>query len=144
MEDKLVKEVIFNHPIDKVWKAITQGSEISKWFISADFKAEVGYKYRFTATEEHGSTQISGTVLEANPYTLKYSWKVGEAPIETIVSWKLESQGATTKLLLEHTGISKIGGKAAVEAFNHFSMGWDACLSVLPNYLNGEATQPAH
>lgn len=144
MKDILVKEVVFNHPIDKVWKAITNGSEISKWFIHADFKAEVGYQYTLTATEEHGSTQISGKVLEASPYTLKYTWKVGEAPVDTIVLWQLEAHADGTKLTLEHSGISKIGGEAAIEAFNHFSMGWDTCLSVLPNYLNGEVTQPAH
>ena len=144
MKDTLVKEIMFHHPIEKVWQSITEGSEISKWFISADFKAEVGYKYTFTATEEHGSTTISGTVLEANPYTLKYTWKTGDASVETTVLWQLESNGTGTKLILEHTGISKIGGEAAIEAFNHFSMGWDACLSVLPNYLNEEVTQSAH
>ena len=56
MTDSLKKERIFQQPIEKVWKAISRGEEISKWFIHADFKPQVGYEYTFTPTEEHGST----------------------------------------------------------------------------------------
>lgn len=144
MNDKLIKEKVFNHPIDKVWKAITEGPEISKWFIAADFKPEVGYKYTFTATEEHGSTKIKGSVIEANPYTLKYSWSVGDSPVETLVVWNLERVGDQTKLRLEHSGISKFDGETAVEMFNHFSQGWDACFGALFEYLDEKRREPAH
>ena len=144
MNDKLTKEKVFNHSIDKVWKAISQGPEISKWFISADFKPEAGYKYTFTATEEHGGTQIKGKVLEANPYTLKYTWAVADSPVETTVVWKLERVGDQTKLTLEHSGISKFEGETAVEMFNHFGAGWDACMTGLFEYLNEKRREPAH
>ncbi len=143
MNEEIVKEKVFKQSIDRVWKAITEAEQISKWFIHADFKAEAGYQYTFTATEEHGSTQIKGRVLEADPYTLKYTWCTGDAPIETTVTWTLQQQGEDTLLTLTHTGISQYGDSAA-EVFGHFDKGWDACLSVLPNYLNGEATEPAH
>lgn len=144
MMDVLVKEQVFQHGIDKVWRAISRGEEISKWFIKADFKPEVGYAYTFTATEEHGSTQIKGTVLEATPYNLKYTWKVGDAPVETIVLWHLEDLGGQTKLTLEHSGIAKFGGETAVEMFEHFGKGWDACFATLKTYVNDEETAPAH
>jgi uncharacterized protein YndB with AHSA1/START domain len=145
MTDQIIKEKVFNHPIERVWKAITKAEEISQWFIHADFKAEKGYAYTFTATEEHGSTQIKGKVLEADPYTLKYTWNVGEAPVETTVTWTLESQGNNqTRLTLVHDGIDKFEGESAVEMFGHFEKGWEACLSVLPEYLNNENTKPAH
>ncbi|MEQ8520491.1 MAG: SRPBCC domain-containing protein [Cytophagales bacterium] len=143
MKDQIVKEKLFNHSIDKVWKAITEAEQISKWFIHADFKAEAGYQYTLTATEEHGSTKVKGRVLEANPYTLKYTWGSGESAIETIVTWTLKQEGSQTKLILVHSGISK-HGEAAEEVMGHFDMGWDACLSVLPNYLKDGQTEPAH
>ncbi|MEQ8926136.1 MAG: SRPBCC domain-containing protein, partial [Fulvivirga sp.] len=77
------------------------------------------------------------------PYRLKYTWVVGDAPIETVVLWTLKEVGNVTKLSIEHSGISKLGD-AAPESFDHFSFGWDACLDVLPNYLNEKATEPAH
>jgi len=144
MNDILVKEKTFPHSIDNIWNAISEGSEISKWFIHADFKPEVGYNYTFTATEEHGCTVVKGTVLEASPYTLKYTWMVGDSPIETTVLWTLENQGDQTKLIIEHSGISKFEGETAVEMFGHFSKGWEACLSGLTNYFNHESTEPAH
>ncbi len=145
MTDQLIKEKVFQHSIDRVWKAITQAEEISRWFIHADFKAEPGYAYTFTATEEHGGTQIKGKVIEANPYTLKYTWRVGDTPIETTVTWTLEKQDENkTKLTLVHAGIAQFPGESAMEMLGHFDKGWDACLSVLPNYLNSEVTEPAH
>ncbi len=144
MKDVLTKEKVFNHGIDKVWRAISRGEEISKWFIQADFKPEVGYEYTFTATEEHGGTKISGTVLEATPYNLKYTWRVGDTPVETIVSWHLEDEGGQTKLTLEHSGISKFGEETAIEMFEHFNQGWDACFTTLKSYVNNEETAPAH
>lgn len=144
MKDILVKEKSFNHPIDKIWTAITEGSEISKWFINADFKPEVGYQYTFTASEEHGCTVVKGKILDVTPYTLKYTWKVEGAPVETTVLWTLEKEENGTKLTLEHSGISKFEGETAVEMFNHFSGGWDACIEGLTKYVKDEIQQPAH
>ena len=59
MKDVIKKEHSFNHPIDTVWNAITKQEEISTWFIQADFKAEPGYKYTFTASEEQKCNKIS-------------------------------------------------------------------------------------
>ena len=143
MKDKIVKERQFNQPIGKVWNAITQADQISKWFINADFKMEKGYHYTFTATEEHGSTQIKGEVLEIDPYTLKYTWEVEGTGMHTTVSWMLEEEDGKTKLTLVHSGISQFG-EQGVEMMGHFDKGWEACLELLPKYLNNEATEPAH
>ncbi|MEO9485771.1 MAG: SRPBCC domain-containing protein [Ekhidna sp.] len=144
MKDALTKEKTFAHSIDKVWKAITEGEEISKWFIQADFKAEVGYEYTFTAAEEHGGTIIKGKVLSATPYTLEYSWRVGDTEIDTIVSWQLEESADGTKLMLEHSGISNFPEEAATEMLGHFDKGWDMCISGLTEYLTNEINKPAH
>ncbi len=143
MEDKIIKEKVFTQSIDKVWNAITQAGEISKWFIHADIKLEVGYHYTFTATEEHGSTQIKGSVLEIDPYTFKYTWEVAGTGMSTTVTWTLEEVAEGTKLILIHAGIAKFGDQAA-EMMGHFDKGWDACLNILPLYLNDEQTEPAH
>lgn len=66
MKDVISKEHLFDHTIDKVWNAISKAEETSTWFI----KAEPGYKYTFTASEEQGCTQITGEVKEANPIRL--------------------------------------------------------------------------
>lgn len=134
MKDVIIKEKILNHPIDKVWNAITDAKEISTWFIEADFKAETGYQYTFNASGGECSP-IKGEVKQANPYTLVYSWIVTEKPLETTVKWVLEEVEEGTKLYLEHSGISGYQGETAVEMFNSFNGGWDNCISGLTDYL---------
>jgi uncharacterized protein YndB with AHSA1/START domain len=144
MKDIIQKEKVFNHSIDKVWEAISNGTEISKWFIAADFKPEVGYQYTFTASEENGCTVVKGKVLEASPYTLKYSWIAGDDPTETTVAWYLEEVNGSTKLILKHSGISKYAGQTATEMMGHFEKGWEGCISGLTQYIENEIIQPAH
>lgn len=136
MNDIITKKETINHPIDKVWNAISRAEEISTWFIKADFKAEVGTPYTFTASEENGCINITGEVKEANPYTLVYTWIVENTDVETTVKWVLEAQGEATKLYLEHTGISNYPGESAIKMFESFSGGWTGCVNQLQEYLN--------
>ncbi|OED44774.1 hypothetical protein AB832_01835 [Flavobacteriaceae bacterium (ex Bugula neritina AB1)] len=140
MKDLISKEHIFKHSIDKVWNAISKAEEISTWFIKADFKAEEGYKYTFTASEEQNCTQITGVVKKANPYTLIYTWIVADTNVETVVKWQLEKSDVGTKLYLEHSGISNYPGETAVKMFTSFNGGWDNCVQELSLYL----TQAVH
>ena len=138
MKDLITRETVLNHPIDTVWKAISQAAEISIWFIQADFKPEAGYKYKFTASEAQGCITITGEVKEANPYTLVYTWVVQDTDTITTVKWMLESEGENTKLTLEHSGISAYPGESAIAFFEDFSGGWDMCVSELKKYLMKE------
>lgn len=138
MKDLISKEKVFTHSIDKVWKAISQGDEISTWFIPADFKPEVGYKYTFTSPPEENCTPIIGEVLEATPYTLVYTWVIEDTDVVTTVKWVLEEEGEYTKLVLEHSGISNYAGETAVKMFNSFNGGWDGCVAGLEKYLEKE------
>ena len=136
MKDVIKKEQLFNHPIDAIWNAITKSEEISTWFIKADFKAEKGYQYTFTAEpNEKGCTVISGEIKNANPYILIYTWIVGDTSVETTVKWELEAVNGGTKLYLEHSGISNYAGDTAVAMFESFNGGWDNCINELSAYL---------
>ena len=138
MKDIITREEIINHSVDKVWNAITRAEEISTWFIQADFKAEVGMPYTFTASEDKGCLTIKGEVKEASPYTLVYTWIVQGTDVETTVKWMLEDQGGSTKLYLEHSGIANYPGESAVKMFESFSGGWKQCVDGLQSYLNKE------
>lgn len=139
MNKTITKEKVFNHPIDQIWNAITKAEEISTWFIKADFKAEVGYNYTFTSEpNEKGCTVISGIVKETNPYKLVYTWMVADTNVETTVTWILEAQGNSTKLVLEHSGIENYAGETATAMFESFNGGWDNCINGLTTYLKEE------
>ena len=140
MEKIIRKEQFYDHPIDSVWKAISEQDQISTWFILADFNAEVGYHYTFT----HENTQIIGEVLEVNPvYELAYSWTVKGTSAETVVKWSLKEEGAGTLLILEHSGIEKYGEEAVItQMFESFDKGWDNCISELEDYLKKRQPDP--
>ncbi|EDP71220.1 hypothetical protein FBALC1_02012 [Flavobacteriales bacterium ALC-1] len=136
MNRTITKEKVFNHSIDQIWNAITKAEEISTWFIQADFKAEKGYNYTFTSEpNEKGCTTISGTVKEASPYTLVYTWVVADTKVETTVTWSLEDLGNSTKLQLTHSGIENYAGETAIAMFESFNGGWDNCINGLTDYL---------
>jgi len=136
MKDIITREEIINHPVEKVWDAISRAEEISVWFIKADFKAEVGTPYTFIASEEKGCITINGEVKEATPYTLIYTWIVEGTDVVTTVKWVLQSEGEGTKLYLEHSGISNYPEESAIKMFESFSGGWEGCVNQLQDYLN--------
>jgi len=139
MKDLIKKERVFTQNIDTIWNAITIAEEISSWFIKADFKAEKGYKYTFTASEDKGCLTITGEVKESSPYTLVYTWIVEDTNTETTVKWDLEpTEDGGTKLHLEHSGISNYTGDTAVKMFESFDGGWDGCINGLMDYLKKE------
>ncbi|MEM9361485.1 MAG: SRPBCC domain-containing protein [Bacteroidota bacterium] len=135
MNDVINKTQVFNHPIEKVWDAISKGEELSNWFISADFRAEVGYQYTFSSDGKEGCEPIMGVVQQADPYTLIYTWKVKGTEVETTVKWVLEDMNGKTKLFLEHSGISKYAGDTAIKMYTDFNGGWANCISLLGDYL---------
>ncbi len=132
MQDKIIKQHQFSHPIGKVWNAISVAEEISSWFIKAEFKAEVGFQYTFT----HEQTKITGEVVKANPvYELVYTWVVTGTEAVTTVRWQLEENSDGTLLTLEHSGISQYPGETAVVMFENYQGGWNECFANLGKYL---------
>lgn len=138
MNDKISKEYSFLHPKAKVWDAITDGKKISEWFIKTNFEAIEGFAYTFMHQEGEECTTINGTVLKVNPTDkLVYTWVVEGTEIVTTVSWTLTQTESGTKLLLEHSGISKYPADAVTPMFESFSSGWDGCASSLDKFLSG-------
>ena len=133
--DKISKEHVYRHNINSIWNAISTAKEITAWFIEADFKAEKGYQYTFTASEEYDRMKIRGTVKEATPYTLVYTWILQDTDVETTVSWTLTETEAGTHLLLEHSGISGYEGETAVTMLGNYNQGWSDCIVELAAHL---------
>lgn len=137
MKNSIHKEQFYNHPIEEVWHAISDEKAISTWFITANFKPEVGFKLKFT--HEPSGTVVSGTVLEVHkPNTLVYTWIVNDTKVETTVKWMLREESGGTLLVLEHHGFADYKD-TAVEMFESSVKGWEACLAELEKHLTGEA-----
>lgn len=105
--------------VTKVWEALTDPIMIEQWGAgpNAFMTDKVGEKFSLWDGDIYG-TNIE--VIENK--LLKQKWYGGEWDKPSIVIFKLESDGDTTKLHLEHSDFPEQVGQ---EAFDGFKAGWD-------------------
>ena len=134
--NRIKKELWLPHPIEKVWKAITQKDSISKWLAPTNFEAKEGFSYEINSKKE-GCNQIFGKIKKAQPYNLTYTWtEASKEEIETEVSWQLSSKDNGTLVILEHISITNNQSEEAIKLFNNFNQGWTHCLTQIKILLN--------
>jgi uncharacterized protein YndB with AHSA1/START domain len=97
------------HPIDRVWRAITNSTLIAQWLMPNDFEPEEGHHFTFS-TEAVPSQGFDGVihceVLEVvPPELLKIAWRSGD--LDTTVSWRLSVEGQGTRMFLTHDGFDE-------------------------------------
>ncbi len=103
----VVIERVFNAPIDKVWKAISDKNQMKQWYFQvSDFRPKAGFEFSFEGGNE-GKTFIHlCTVTEVITgrklsYSLRYKGYEGDS----LVIFALFAEGSKTRLKLTHTGL---------------------------------------
>tara|TARA_B100000508_G_C11439096_1_gene267738 strand:- start:757 stop:1182 length:426 start_codon:yes stop_codon:yes gene_type:complete len=135
INDTITKSKWLNQPIDKVWSAITENDQVSQWLVPTNFKAEVGFHYALRDAKGECNL-VTGTVLEASPYSLAYTWINEEAAsIETIVRWKLSEENGGTLLEMTHSGIAKYHEEVKAKMLETYTAGWKRCFSNIDELL---------
>jgi uncharacterized protein YndB with AHSA1/START domain len=107
----IVHETVYPHPVERVWRAITDPESIAAWLMRNDFAPVVGHRFRFHTEPRPGfDGVVHCEVLEVDePRRLVYSWVGG--PLRTRVTWTLTPEGAgATRLRLEHEGFVGVKG----------------------------------
>jgi uncharacterized protein YndB with AHSA1/START domain len=116
------------HPVDLVWRAVTEADHLNAWFpmrIRGDWV--VGGPLTF-ADPEGRSPEFTGQVLACQPPSLlEFSWG------PDVLRLELQAHGAGTTLTLLDT-FEELG-KAARDA-----AGWHVCLDLLAVHLDGTGT----
>ena len=102
MKRDLHFEAVYKHPIEKVWRAITDPKAIEQWLMPNDFEPRVGHKFQFTSKPQPGwDGHTYCEVLECEPpRRLVYSWRGG--PIDTVLTIELEPVAEGTRLTQLH------------------------------------------
>ena len=106
----LVKTVVYPHPIERVWGALTDPDALSRWLMPTDFRPEVGHRFTFRTDPGPG---FDGVVrcevlsLEA-PHRMVWSWAGG--PIDTTVVFQLRSRDGSTELTFRQSGFEGVSG----------------------------------
>jgi uncharacterized protein YndB with AHSA1/START domain len=92
-------ERVFAHPVERVWRALSQPEILAEWLLKNDFRPEVGHRFKFSA--EWGD--IDCKVLEVEPHRrLAYKWSAFD--VETVVTFTLEPISNGTRLRMEQVG----------------------------------------
>jgi uncharacterized protein YndB with AHSA1/START domain len=106
MNSPLVKEYLYNVPMEKVWEAITDTDKMRIWYFPQlkQFKPVVGFKFQFD--DPGAKYQKEWIVTKVIPgKTLARSWSYKGYPVSSEVVFDLSAVGNNTKLNVTQTGI---------------------------------------
>jgi uncharacterized protein YndB with AHSA1/START domain len=133
-------ERIYDAPVEKVWKALTDKEEMKKWYFDiAEFEPRVGFEFRFTGKGKTGEEFVHHckiTDVVANK-KLRHSWAYEGYEGVSFVTWELFDQGGKTKIKLTHEGLESFPATATGDfAKANFEEGWTYITGVsLKEYL---------
>lgn len=123
------------HAPEKVWRALTDENELSRWF-PANIEGEraVGAALRFVFREDEGPT-LSGTITEFDPpRLLAYTWD------NETLRWELHP--TPEGCLLVFTAGFREGAEAPEvddrSKAARDGAGWHACLEIMEVWLSGQ------
>lgn len=129
METKpLIVNRTFSVPIHKVWTAITEKDQMKEWYFQLEeFKAEKGFKFRFSGGDENVQYLHECEVLECDPPNkLSYSWRYPEYEGYSVLTWELFDEGGNkTRLRLRHEGLESFPQNNENFRVESFSAGWN-------------------
>ncbi|HET6295941.1 MAG TPA: SRPBCC family protein [Kribbella sp.] len=120
------------HPAEKVWRALTEPSELSRWFPAAvelDLRLDGPISFTFPDGEDDFVEDPDNTgVIRAfdPPRLLEYTWGV------EVLRWELEPTADGCLLTLTATFDDRPGSAS-------FTSGWTICFDALDRVLGGSA-----
>ncbi len=127
---KLIKkEITINAPAAKVWAHLTEPAKIAGWFAPNDFAPKAGHHFKITGSASCGDIPCVVREVEVNR-KLVYTFQPSKLNFETLVTFTLEEQGATTKLTLVHSGWEKLTPDQAGYP-DQYNNGWGTFLGKL-------------
>ena len=127
----LIFERYIPHPLEAVWRAITEPSEVSKWHLpEARIQGRPGGFIDFSS----GQGNVTGTILVWDPpRVFEHEWKVDRPGFPKgeygVIRWELVGQGDKTILKLTHRDLSR-------QIAPNFAPGMHAVLDRLEAHLN--------
>ena len=100
---------IYPHPVNRVWRALTDSEAIAAWLMPNDFEPRVGHAFTLTAEPGPGFDGIVHCEVRSidAPRKMVWSWRGG--PVDTTVTFALEPHGEGTQLCVTQEGFEGLG-----------------------------------
>jgi uncharacterized protein YndB with AHSA1/START domain len=98
------------HPVDLVWRALTEPPLIARWFVEAELRPRVGTAFRLRAPGVPGFDAATlAQVKEVDePHRLVMRWQSEQ--LHTVVTWALTPAGDGTRLDVTQVGFLGVRG----------------------------------
>ncbi|MFD2170994.1 SRPBCC family protein [Tumebacillus lipolyticus] len=126
------KQLVFDAPIEKVWKAVATSDGIAAWFMPNNFQPILGYEFVLNAGN-FGDSPCKVTVLEP-PHRLSFTW--GK---DWTLSFELKDLDGKTEFTLIHSGwdADKVTefGESHVVIRGRMDAGWGQLVEKLRNQI---------
>lgn len=89
MRRDIRRTITCRHPVDRVWRALTDPAALAVWLMRNDFRPEVGHEFTFVTNSAPGFDGIVHCrVLDLDePRLMRLSWRGG--PVDATVTWRL-------------------------------------------------------
>ena len=130
--------VIFNEPIEKVWKGLTDPALVKQYFFGTDLAADwrVGGRITFSGAWDGKTYTDGGTILELDePRLLKYSYWSSMAGTEdkpenyNNITYQLCEKGGITTLIILQDGVKNEAAK------EHSEQNWQSIFGAMKDLL---------
>ncbi len=139
--EPIIKEVLLDAPVSRVWKAITDKADMKQWYFDlADFKPEVGFEFQFYGENEGRKWLHLCKVTEVIPdKKLTYSWRYDGYPGNSFVTFDLLPEGNKTRLKLTHEGLETFPSDVPDFAKSNFKAGWEEIIGTsIKKFVEGK------
>ncbi|MEU8135742.1 SRPBCC domain-containing protein [Streptodolium elevatio] len=141
--DRIEREVVLRHPVERVWAALTTAEGLSRWFGSvADVDLRPGGRAYFR-WDDLDQDSVGTIVVVEPPHRFAFRWPIGEMPADdasqTLVEFVLEPVSDGTRLRVVESGFAQAAADVARAAHQANSLGWDGELVDLGAYLDAAA-----
>jgi uncharacterized protein YndB with AHSA1/START domain len=125
--EPFVIERVYNAPVEKVWKAITDPNDMKQWYFDIpNFKPEVGFEFSFEGGNEDRVYVHLCRITEVIPNRkLTHSWSYQGYAGESYVTFELFPEGDKTRLKLTHAGLEAFPADKPDFAKKNFEAGWN-------------------
>jgi uncharacterized protein YndB with AHSA1/START domain len=121
------------HPVDRIWRALTEPHLIAEWLMKNDFKLAVGH--RFNLSGDWGGV-LDCEVLAVEPNkTLSYTWDFAHEDaaynLRSVVTFTLTPTPTGTHLRMEQSGFRP----DQRQAYGGANAGWQQFFAKLEQVL---------
>ncbi len=139
--EAVVMERTFNAPVSRVWKALTDVTEMRQWYFELkEFKPEVGFEFEFIVEHEGMTYHHLCKITEVIPQKkIAHTWRYKGHEGDSLVTFELFAEGDQTRLKLTHEGLETFP-KTPSFARKNFLAGWTQIIgSSLKEFLETNA-----